>query len=93
MDALAHIKNSSDCIAVKNFANAKISSGHVRVYPTADGSWGDYHYTTGDIHIWTYAFTNAHELNMTLMHESYHGYYNDPDDTAAENFASNCVTN
>ena len=84
------------CQSVKNYARAKLNAGAIRAYEVAQDpkNLGDFHVVRNkQIHIRIDMFGNPHELGMTLIHEGYHGYYNDVRDDLAEPFAQSCVTN
>ncbi len=93
INELSHISFAPDCQSVKTFVLNKVYSGDVRFYPQNDGNWGDYHYFTGQMHLHTSNFLNSHDLGMTLMHEGFHGYFLSGNESAAESFATSCVTN
>jgi|GEM_PF-5871374 len=87
------ISSSANCQNVRKWLLARVNLGKIRFFTADDGTWGDFHFFTGNLHLHTNTFLpgNEWDLRMTLMHEGFHGYYSSHDDISAENFAESCV--
>lgn len=58
------------------------------LYDYYNGQWGDYHYSSGAVHLWSGTFLWAGELMKTLIHEASHALYGT--EAAAQAAESRC---
>ena len=102
--AIDTIPNNAECGFAISYIGQMLLHGRVRIYYPDDGANADTHPTKAwgsdglpdmgaAIHVWNQRadYGSARQLGNTLVHEAFHGYYNNGDDVQAQKVADDCL--